>query len=446
QVDLKGKGNIGAVQAANFLKKSELKESILSDIWDLADPQGRGFLDKQGFYVALKLIAVVQSGREVDAKYLTLDLPPPSFPNTTKPTISNVITNNTSKITSLTERLKYDQIFDTLNPVEGLIPGNKVKPILLNSKLPVDVLGQVWDLSDIDGDGSLDREEFSVAMNLVYKALQKIPVPSALPPEMVPPNKRKQKIVPSSNPTTVTTKILSLPPDKADKNAVQPSTSCLSSSGNSQPPHTVGWVVTPQAKAQCDELFVKADTDKDGYVSGSEIKRIFIKSGLPQPVLAKIWSLCDTKNQGKLNKDQFALAMHLIQQKLKGVDVPNKLAQNMIPPSARRNSLGDNVPPPGTVYDMNTPGIKEIELLTADIEKIKIAKQKSDAEKLALNETIKSFESDFISLQQEIDVVVEAVKQLNNQKNEAQKRLDELDNKVCFFFDSSWTFFPLQVL
>jgi hypothetical protein len=34
--------------------------------------------------------------------------------------------------------------------------------VLLDSKLPVDVLGCVWDLSDIDSDGFFDREEFSV--------------------------------------------------------------------------------------------------------------------------------------------------------------------------------------------------------------------------------------------------------------------------------------------
>jgi len=46
-------------------------------------------------------------------------------------------------------------------------------------------------------------------------------------------------------------------------------------------------------------------------------------------------SLCDTKAAGKLNSDQFALAMHLVQQKLKGIDPPTVLSPDMIPPSLR---------------------------------------------------------------------------------------------------------------
>jgi len=41
------------------------------------------------------------------------------------------------------------------------------------------------------------------------------------------------------------------------------------------------------------------------------------------------------KSAGKLNSDQFALAMHLVQQKLKGIDPPAALSPDMIPPSLR---------------------------------------------------------------------------------------------------------------
>lgn len=41
------------------------------------------------------------------------------------------------------EKMKYDLIFESLSPSNGMLSGEKVKPVLLNSKLPVDVLGRV---------------------------------------------------------------------------------------------------------------------------------------------------------------------------------------------------------------------------------------------------------------------------------------------------------------
>lgn len=60
------------------------------------------------------------------------------------------------------ERVKYDQLFDSLQPSNGYIPGNKVKGVLMDSKLPVDILVSIWDLADMDKDGMLDRHEFVV--------------------------------------------------------------------------------------------------------------------------------------------------------------------------------------------------------------------------------------------------------------------------------------------
>lgn len=42
------------------------------------------------------------------------------------------------------EKSKFDGIFESLAPVNGLLSGEKVKPVLINSKLPLDILGKVW--------------------------------------------------------------------------------------------------------------------------------------------------------------------------------------------------------------------------------------------------------------------------------------------------------------
>lgn len=52
-------------------------------------------------------------------------------------------------------------------------------------------------------------------------------------------------------------------------------------------------------------------------------------------MLAHIWSLSDIQNRGKLNADEFAVAMHLIYQKINGHDLPRSLPEDLVPPSQR---------------------------------------------------------------------------------------------------------------
>lgn len=49
------------------------------------------------------------------------------------------------------------------------------------------------------------------------------------------------------------------------------------------------WVVSVEDQAAADKLFLQADMDMDGFVSGGEIKDIFLQSGLPSHKLAHIW-------------------------------------------------------------------------------------------------------------------------------------------------------------
>lgn len=52
---------------------------VLSRIWDLSDPGGRGSLDKAGMFVALKLVALVQNGKDLNVKHINDDVPPPKM-------------------------------------------------------------------------------------------------------------------------------------------------------------------------------------------------------------------------------------------------------------------------------------------------------------------------------------------------------------------------------
>ncbi|XP_078187830.1 epidermal growth factor receptor substrate 15 isoform X18 [Callithrix jacchus] len=380
QVDTSNTGRVLASDAAAFLKKSGLPDLILGKIWDLADTDGKGILNKQEFFVALRLVACAQNGLEVSLSSLNLAVPPPRFHDTSSPLlISGTFAAELPWAVKPEDKVKYDAIFDSLSPVNGFLSGDKVKPVLLNSKLPVDILGRVWELSDIDHDGMLDRDEFAVAMFLVYCALEKEPVPMSLPPALVPPSKRKT------------------------------------------------WVVSPAEKAKYDEIFLKTDKDMDGFVSGLEVREIFLKTGLPSTLLAHIWSLCDTKDCGKLSKDQFALAFHLISQKLiKGVDPPHVLTPEMIPPSDR-TSLQKNIIGSSPVADFSA--IKELDTLNNEIVDLQREKNNVEQDLKEKEDTIKQRTSEVQDLQDEVQRENTNLRKLQAQKQQVQELLDELDEQ-----------------
>ncbi|XP_019066210.1 epidermal growth factor receptor substrate 15-like 1 [Fukomys damarensis] len=431
QVDPAHTGRVGASEAALFLKKSGLSDVTLGKIWDLADPEGKGFLDKQGFYVALRLVACAQSGHEVTLSNLSLSMPPPKFHDTSSPLMVTLASVEAPWAVRVEEKAKFDGIFESLLPVKGLLSGDKVKPVLMNSKLPLDVLGRVWDLSDIDKDGHLDRDEFAVAMHLVYRALEKEPVPSVLPPSLIPLSKRKKPVFPGAVPV-----LPGSPPPKDSLRSTPShgSVSSLNSTGSLSPKHglkqaqpAVAWVVPVADKMRFDEIFLKTDLDLDGYVSGQEVKEIFMHSGLTQSLLAHIWALADTRQMGKLSKDQFALAMHFIQQKVsKGIDPPQALSPDMVPPSER----GTPVPDSGSSLGSGEfTGVKELDDISQEIAQLQREKYSLEQDIREKEEAIRQKTSEVQELQNDLDRETSSLQELEAQKQDAQDRLDEMDQQ-----------------
>ncbi|XP_004696464.1 intersectin-2 [Echinops telfairi] len=85
------------------------------------------------------------------------------------------------------ERTKHDKQFDNLKPSGGYITGDQARTFFLQSGLPAPVLAEIWALSDLNKDGKMDQQEFSIAMKLIKLKLQGQPLPVVLPPVMKQP-------------------------------------------------------------------------------------------------------------------------------------------------------------------------------------------------------------------------------------------------------------------
>ena len=74
------------------------------------------------------------------------------------------------------QKNEYVGIFNSLGPQAGLLSEEKVRNYL-EVYLPVSSVDKIWSLSDQDGDGCLDRYEWTVANHLTERVLSGDPIP-----------------------------------------------------------------------------------------------------------------------------------------------------------------------------------------------------------------------------------------------------------------------------
>ncbi|TKA51640.1 hypothetical protein B0A53_05517 [Rhodotorula sp. CCFEE 5036] len=97
----------------------------------------------------------------------------------------------------------------------------------------------------------------------------------------------------------------------------------------------IPWKLTPEEKKRYDQIFRAWDQQGSGFLPGSMAKEVFGQAGLGTDELMAIWNLADVNDRGKLNIDEFHVAMGLIYRRLNGNPIPATLPAEMAPPSAR---------------------------------------------------------------------------------------------------------------
>ncbi|KAH6848143.1 hypothetical protein B0I37DRAFT_158029 [Chaetomium sp. MPI-CAGE-AT-0009] len=360
QADTDNVGVVTGEVAVKFFEKTRLDSRVLGEIWQIADKENRGFLTPAGFGIVLRLIGHAQAGREPTPEMALQQGPLPKFegitttpaPSPPPPALQSQPTGAPGpiRIPPLTPEkvAQYSGLFERQALQNGsMLPGEAAKQIFEKSGLPNDVLGRIWMLADTEQRGALVQTEFVIAMHLLTSvktgSLRGLPniLPAALYEAATRRGPAGASIQRQQSPTTATPPISAVPRQLTGQGPVP---QMRTGSPLGRPPivaQTTGeWLVTPADKARFDQLYDELDKTKKGFITGEEAVPFFSQSNLSEDALAQIWDLSDINSEGRLTRDEFAVAMYLIRQqrtKRDGSALPATIPPNLIPPSMRTN-------------------------------------------------------------------------------------------------------------
>ncbi|VDD82275.1 unnamed protein product [Mesocestoides corti] len=359
---------------------------------------------------------------------------------------------------------KYESMFESMERCSDKVSGEVMKKFLHDTKLPVEILRAIWDLSDLDKDGFLDRFEFILTMHLVCHCLEGRPLPQTLPLDLVPPNKRGG----ASEPLAL------MPPSSlSDHGIVSLSQAsplfvsfCLARAFQSflfiielqrcttdnpknpallfkathvsqgfpegqPPPQTLEWAVPKALQAQIAPVFLSMDKDVDGLVAGADVHDFFVNSSLPQAVLARIWDLVDLQHNGLLNqyvltlfsprhsvfnREQFIVAVHLANEQIASRcsrALPETLPPALIPPSLRPVTLE-----PSEYEESNK--------LLAEIDKLRRERLCVEAESARLTTDANQRSTEVSKLQAAEETLLQTSQTLASQRTRAERYVADL--------------------
>ncbi|KAG7882424.1 hypothetical protein KL935_001580 [Ogataea polymorpha] len=344
-LDLKHTGLLSGLSVKPLLEASNLSPPVLGEIWNIADPDNKGSLDQFGFCVAMRLIGHIQNGAVLSPE-LAQNVPPQlakfnSIPvNTTGGSLPvNATGSRVSSASSVDSQqvvvpvltphqaASFGAMFDKAAP-GGVLPGVQARDIFLKARLPTQILEKIWNLVDQKQTGQLGRPQFIVAMHLIQSFLNKsMTILPAVIPEPV--------WAVASNPSQPQSPLL----QQASGGSIGSGSANFSA-----------WTMSPQQKQQYGAVFDNLDKSKQGKVSGDEVAKFLMTSKLPNDTLATIWELANLDGSDSFNKQEFSIAMYLVQKKLAGFELPQETPVSLIQTSKATDSpqihSASQVPPP----------------------------------------------------------------------------------------------------
>ena len=214
-LDNNNQGRILAKPAANFMKKSGLDKATLKNIWLIAAQTDNTQMDKDEFFVALRLIALAQNNMPFSAENIDRNNPIPPLPvfnlnnnnnmnqNNNQNNYGNMNTNNYQNQSrdnfnnqnnnqnsifdiSESEKMNYKNIFD--NQKEPNMERIKARNAIIvwkdNNADDQSIRAVANIIKPLENKGFMNLKEFQVACHLINIS-KNVPLPQKLPLNLI---------------------------------------------------------------------------------------------------------------------------------------------------------------------------------------------------------------------------------------------------------------------
>jgi len=193
------------------------------------------------------------------------------------------------------------------------------------------------------------------------------------------------------------------------------------------------YAISPQEQEKYDQLFNKLDTMGNQYITGEQSMDFFLKSGLSTPDLAQIWELADMSKIGRLTREEFYIAMHLIRQKKSGMTLPTTLPACLVPPSLRQssmNNIGSNQPMSASFN--NTAKVGSDSLIGSFDSSPSKYTSSTNNDTMGINNlrnTVNQLKSENQQMDNNILSITHDIQSTKNQRDQLEQELNDLNSK-----------------
>uniref|UniRef100_A0A672HHD0 Intersectin 2a n=1 Tax=Salarias fasciatus TaxID=181472 RepID=A0A672HHD0_SALFA len=281
-------GYVSGEQARKFFLQSGLPASVLAEIWNLADMDSDGKMDRLEFSIAMKLIKLTLQGRNLPPSLpVIMKQPPASNCGSNIPTSARFGMGSMPNLSVGVSSMSTLSAMPILTPIPANPPMPSLQPLMPTAlTLPLVSGLHNGSVSLLVLSWCIDMPFFPLSLSFCFKY--------------------------SSN-----------------------SSSTTSLASNSPKMSLSDWAVPQASRLKYRQQFNTLDKLMSGYLSGPQVRNALMASNLTQTQLATIWTLADVDKDGQLRADEFILAMHLVDMAKTGRPLPLTLPQDLVPPSLR---------------------------------------------------------------------------------------------------------------